>query len=83
MHDIASAHASDRALVFRLRERIEKTLRDRPSRYFDKKTLLWLVAEVTVGASYEINLYVVLATNPLLSREANRSHPSFDNLAYR
>ena len=34
-------------------------------------------------ASYEINLYlyVVLATNPLLVEEANRSHPYFDNSA--
>ena len=36
------------------------------------------------AASYEINLYVVLATNPLLVREANGSHSSsFDNRAYR
>ena len=30
-------------------------------------------------ASYEINLYVVLATNPPLVRGANETHPSFDN----
>ena len=34
-------------------------------------------------ASNEINLYVVLATNPLLVRGANRSHLSFDNPVYR
>ena len=34
-------------------------------------------------ASCEINLYVVLATNPLLVREANRSHFPYDNPVYR